>query len=213
MGDSASGRNPAHHLDMREPSPWVVRFARLVPAGGTVLDLACGGGRHARHLISLGLRVVALDRAVEAVDDLEGSAEIIAADLEDGSPWPLAGRQFDGIIVVNYLHRPLFPVLFDALSPRGVLIYETFALGNERYSRPRNADHLLKGGELLSLVGDTLQVVAYEHGILEKGECPGIVQRICAVNDRDLSEREDGEADPHAVYAPARAQPVNEDDS
>lgn len=206
-------RNPSHHLAMRDPSPWVVRFARLIPTGGAVLDLACGGGRHARHLISLGHRVVAVDRMVDAVADISDTAEVIEADLENSNPWPLAERRFDGIVVVNYLYRSLFPILVDSLTPNGVLIYETFALGNERYSRPRNPDHLLMGGELLSLLGDTLQVVAYEHGILEKASCPGVVQRICAVNDRRSSRREDGEADPHAIYAPGHQQPITESDT
>ena len=167
------------------PSPWVCRFAPLVPAGGTVLDLACGSGRHARHFLSRGHRVVAIDRNVDGVSDLEGvaAAEVIRADLEGQAPWHLAGRRFAGVVVVKYLHRPLLPDLLDALEAGGVLIYETFARGNERYRRPRKPDFLLRRGELLEWVSGKLQVVAYEHGIEDGEGSRSVVQRICAVND------------------------------
>ena len=113
--------------------------------------------------------------------DLAGQAEIIAADLEDGQPWPLAGRQFDAVVVVNYLFRPLFPALLDAVAPGGVLIYETYAAGNERYGRPRNPEHLLRPGELLSLVANRLQVAVYEAGTDYRPAGPRVLQRICAV--------------------------------
>jgi len=189
------------HLRIIEPSPWVRRFAPLIPAGGRVLDLACGNGRHARLLLERGFSVVMLDRDTAAVADLAGrpGVEIVTADIEDGGDWPLAGRRFDGVVVVNYLHRPLFPHLLDALTDDGVLIYETFARGNERFFRPRNPHHLLRSGELIEAVGDRLQIVAYEHGLVESGPLPGIIQRICAVNDRDRSARDDGEPAPHRV--------------
>lgn len=171
------GTPPAHARFM-EPSFWVRRFAPLVPAGGPVLDVACGGGRHTRLFIERGHPVTAIDRHVDLVRDLDGRAEIIEADLEDGSPWPLPGRRFAGVVVTNYLYRPLFPALLAALDAGGVLIYETFARGNEHYSRPRNPDHLLAAGELLDLVAGTLQVVAFEQGITPK---PAVVQRLCAV--------------------------------
>ena len=172
------------HLAVTEPSPWVVRFGPLVRPQGPVLDLACGAGRHARHFLAHGHPVTAIDRNAGHVADLAGwdQAEILECDLEDGTPWPLAGRRFAGLIVVNYLHRPLFPDLLEALEPDGVLIYETFARGNETYSRPRNPNHLLKPGELLALAAEgDLRVVSYEHGIVDKGTCPGVVERICAV--------------------------------
>ena len=93
--------------------------------------------------------------------------------METGKPWPLGNRTFDAVIVSNYLYRPHFSALLDALAPGGVFLYETFALGNEVYNRPRNPDHLLKSGELLSLVQNKLQVVAYQHGIIDSGECCG----------------------------------------
>ncbi len=189
------------HLRITEPSPWVVRFAPLVPRNGTVLDLACGNGRHARHFLTRGHPILAVDRDVEAVTDLRSNnhAEILCHDLEDGTGWPLAGRQFAGIVVINYLHRPLFPDLLATLAPGGVLIYETFARGNERFYRPRNPDHLLRSGELLDWLGDQCQIVCYEHGLVETGPLPGVIQRICAVNDLSASQRADGEPEPHPV--------------
>ena len=162
-------------------SPWVVRFAPLIRAGGAVLDLACGRGRHVRLLLEGGHPVVALDRDPEALAALPASSllEIIAADLENGSPWKLADRRFAGIVVTNYLYRPLFQTILGALEPAGILIYETFAVGNERFGRPRNPDHLLKPGELLEVVRGTCTVIAYEF--LEVAEPrPAVVQRIAA---------------------------------
>lgn len=159
------------------PSSWVARFAPLVSQGGAVLDVACGGGRHSRLFLDRGHPVTGLDKNVGQSGFAHG-AELIAADLEDGSPWPLAGRRFAGLVVTNYLWRPLFPALIAALAPGGVVIYETFALGNERFGRPRNPDHLLGRGELLERFAG-LSVVAYEDGILDDR---AVVQRICAVS-------------------------------
>jgi SAM-dependent methyltransferase len=195
MNKSGPGADRSRHLGMTEPSAWVRRFAPLVPVPGPVLDLACGGGRHSRHFLGLGYQVVAVDRAVDAVADLAERAEIVAADLEDGSQWPFPGRRFGGVVVVNYLYRPLFPVLLDSLLPGGVLIYETFARSNEAYARPRNPDHLLRPGELLEVAQGVLQVVAFEHGMVERAECPGVIQRLCAVNDLDGGD----DPAPHAL--------------
>jgi len=170
------------HGDNLPPSPWVQRFAERVPKGGTVLDLACGAGRHARLFLARGHPVVALDRDTSRLTDLAGAAglEIVQADLEDGGPFPLAGRHFAGLVVTNYLHRPLFPALIAALVPGGVLIYETFAQGNERFGKPRNPDHLLRPGELLEAVRGHLRVLAYEDLTVEVPR-PAAVQRICAL--------------------------------
>lgn len=164
------------------PSPWVLRFAALVPASGTVLDVACGAGRHARVFLERGCRVAALDRDVAAMADLADEVEIIEADLEDGSPWPLPGRRFAAVVVTNYLHRPLFGHLIEALADGGVLICETFARGNERFGRPRNPAHLLERNELLRLVDGRLRVVAFEEGVLDGR---AVVQRLCAVRSDD----------------------------
>lgn len=158
-------------------SPWILRHAPLVPAGGTVLDVACGGGRHSRLFLDRGHRVTAMDRDVAQARLAEG-AELVRADLEDGSPWPLAGRSFAAVVVTNYLWRPLFSHLLAALDPGGVLLYETFAAGNEAFGRPANPDHLLRRGELLELARG-LSVVAYQDGIEEGRK---VVQRIAAVN-------------------------------
>ena len=164
-----------------DPSAWVQSHAGLVKAGGTVLDLAAGNGRHARYFKDLGHPVVALDGDVSRLQDLAGPrAEVIAADLEDGSPWPLGGRAFDGIIVTNYLHRPLFPHLAGALAEGGVLIYETFSVGNERFGRPTNPNFLLRPGELLAFAAaHGLQVLAYACGEVAEPK-RAITQRIVA---------------------------------
>lgn len=208
----------SRHLGITEPSPWVRRFAPLITPGddnegdnggdkgGAVLDLAAGGGRHGRYLLGLGFSVVLVDRDIAPLADLAGEprAEIIEADLETGTSvfalgGPLAGRTFTGIVVVNYLHRALMEDIVAALAPGGVLIYETFASGNERFQRPRNPDHLLRCGELLDLLGGRLQIVAYEHGLDETAEIPGVKQRICAVNDLGISDRDGAEPAPHPV--------------
>jgi SAM-dependent methyltransferase len=164
------------------PSPWVARFASLVPDGARVLDLACGQGRHARLFAGRGARVLAVDRDPEVLAALDGAAgiETKQVDLEAGS-WPLASERFDAIVVVAYLYRPLFPSLFDALADDGTLIYETFARGNEAYGRPANPDFLLERGELLRLAEARLRVIAFEEGIVVAGERRCVVQRLAAV--------------------------------
>lgn len=184
---------------MHEPAAWFVKHAPLIKAGGSVLDVAAGGGRHVRLFAGRGHAVTAVDKNIEPLTPFD--AQVIGADLEGGSDWPLPGRRFDAVVVCNYLYRPLFPALIGALAPGGVLLYETFALGNEVYSRPRNPDHLLRSGELLDLVRDRLQVVAYAHGIVETGECPGVKQMISAVNNLGMSERNDGEPAPLTIPA------------
>ena len=161
--------------DGASASPWIRRFAPVVPAGGAVLDVACGGGRNARLFLALGHPVTAVDRELSGVADL-AAAERIRADLEDGSPWPLGERRFAAVVVTNYLHRPLLPRLVEALEPGGLLLYETFARGQERFGRPKNPDFLLQPGELLAACAG-LTVVAYEHGV-DPG--PALRQRICA---------------------------------
>jgi SAM-dependent methyltransferase len=163
------------------PFPWIVRFAPLVPQGGAVLDLACGAGRHTRLFLERGHPVTAVDRDVSGLDDLRGQSqlEIVQADLEDGSPWPLPHRRFGAAVVTNYLWRPLFEPISEAIEDGGVLLYETFALGNEAYGRPTNPDFLLRPGELLEMARGRLQVVAYEHGYVESPR-PAVKQRLCA---------------------------------
>ena len=170
------------HHEQGTPSTWVCRYAPMIRAGGRVLDVACGGGRHARYLAGLGLRVEAVDRDTEALSRLAGVAGVTTrgADLENG-PWPYVGYQFDAIVVANYLHRPLFSHLIAALAVGGVLIYETFATGNERYGRPSNPDFLLQPGELLEVARGLLRVVAYEDLFVADPK-PAMIQRICAVN-------------------------------
>lgn len=169
-------------LPPEEPSAWVARFAPMVPAAGTVLDVACGAGRHARMFRDRGHPVVVLDRDVVKVSDMavDPEVEIVARDLENGRPWPLEGRTFAGVVVVNYLHRPLFPALVRSVAPGGVLIYETFAAGNERFGRPRNPNFLLHREELLIAVRPELQVVAFED-LEEQAPRHAVKQRVVAV--------------------------------
>jgi SAM-dependent methyltransferase len=162
------------HLGLETPSAWVVRWAPLV-ARGPVLDVASGAGRHARFFQQRGLAVVAIDREQQSIPGVR----FVKADLEDGSPWPFAGQRFGAIIVANYLHRALFPVLGSSLGDGGVLIYETFMVGNERYGKPSNPRFLLRPGELLEAFGG-LTVVAFEQGTIERPK-KAAVQRICAV--------------------------------
>ena len=169
------------------PSAWVCRFAPLIAAAGAVLDLACGTGRHARYLAGLGYHVEAVDRDSAALAALSGIAGITTAcaDLE-GAPWLCGAGRFDGIVVTNYLHRPLVPALLAALRPGGVLIYETFAFGNEKLGRPSNPEFLLRPGELMQWVEGRMQVLAFEQGLVEWPK-PAVVQRICAV-DREIEQ-------------------------
>jgi SAM-dependent methyltransferase len=170
-------------------SNWVARWAPCIPAGET-LDLACGSGRHARLLAARGHAVTAVDRDAQAL--LAAAGEGIATlqvDLEaPGAVWPFAAGRFAGVVVTNYLHRPLFGQIAAALAPNGVLIYETFARGNEVFGKPSNPDFLLSPGELLELAGrGGLRVVAYEDGVVERPK-PARVQRLCAVGpDFDLA--------------------------
>lgn len=169
------------------PSAWVARFAGMVPPGAPVLDLAAGRGRHTRLFVEAGHPVTAVDIDLSGLSGLGGWAEAaqveaIAADLEAGDPFPLAGRTFGGVVVTNYLHRPLLDDLVDAVAPGGVLIYETFAVPNAAIGgRVTNPDFLLRHGELLELVRGRLRVIAYEDLILGVPGRLAAVQHICAL--------------------------------
>ena len=166
-------------MDKSQASAWVRRFVPLIRPGGGVLDLAAGAGRHTRLLVDMGFRVTAVDRDIAALQGLVGDrCDIRAVDLESGAPWPL-GAGYDGIVVTNYLHRPLFAPIAAALAPGGVVIYETFAVGNERFGRPKNPGFLLRPGELLRAFA-ALTCVAFEQGEVNLPR-PAIIQRIAAV--------------------------------
>ncbi len=164
-------------------SPWVQRWSSLVGNGATVLDVACGSGRHLRWFTGRGCLVTGVDRDAAAVEPLKGLAELIVADIENG-PWPLAGRQFDAVVVTNYLWRPLLPTILACVAPGGVLIYETFAAGNQTVGKPSRPDFLLRPGELLA-VADGLRVIGYEDGFLSEPD--RFVQRLAAVREAATS--------------------------
>ena len=168
-----------------KPSAWVVRWAALIERG-PVLDVASGAGRHALFFAERGFEVIAVDREPQKIQGVE----FVQADLEDGGPWPFGERRFAAIVVTNYLHRPLLPLFADRLEEGGVLLYETFMAGNERYGRPSNPDFLLRPGELLAAFS-ALTPVAFEQGCVER---PGraVVQRICAVRGPAGSVRIEG---------------------
>jgi SAM-dependent methyltransferase len=158
------------------PSSWVRRWSHLAPPGATVLDVACGSGRHVRWFSERGCRVTGLDRDAAAVEPLQDIAEIVVADIENG-PWPLAHRRFEAVIVTNYLWRPLLPTIVETVADGGVLVYETFAVGNEAFGKPSNPQFLLRPGELLGAVPG-LSVVAFEEGL---AHAPArVVQRLVA---------------------------------
>ena len=188
--------------DTLPPSEWVRRWGHLIPdrpGGARVLDLACGQGRHSRWLMRQGHQVTAVDREAQA---LAGLAELgpwvrpLQADLENG-PWPLEGREFEAVVVTNYLWRPLWPRILVSLAPGGLLLYETFADGNASVGRPARPEFLLQSGELLRICAG-LRIVAYEDGFLNHPE--RFVQRIAAVNAAPAVTAGD-KAAPPARYA------------
>lgn len=183
MADPASGPPGG-------PSAWVSRFLPAAPpAGGRVLDLAAGGGRHVVLARGRGWTVVAADRETAALDALAAADDGILPceiELESGDPTAAlnrcaSGGPFDAVIVANYLYRPLLPLLPGLLAPDGLLLYETFMAGNEALGRPRNPDFLLRPGELLSAFGDSLTTVAFEQGYVA-APTPRVVQRYAGTH-------------------------------
>lgn len=182
-----------HLLDA--PSPWITRFLPLIPMEGEVLDVACGSGRHSRLLQACGRRVVAVDRDALALKALtELGIETMQIDLESGPSgepvWPFEAERFAAIVVTNYLYRPLLPLLTASLAPGGILLYETFGVGNEKFGKPTNPDFLLRPGELLDVSRNAafgpLQVVGYECGRVDSPRA-AVIQRLCAARTRDHS--------------------------
>lgn len=178
------------HPSLLDPSRWVIRFSHLIRSHGTVLDVAAGQGRHCQWFLDGEYSVVAIDRDLSQLSWLEHPALVKQeADLEeDAQGWPLGDRTFDAVVVTNYLWRNIFDDIVNAVRHDGVLIYETFAEGNERYGRPRRPEFLLQPGELLARVAPRMEIVAYEHGYSEHPS-PRVVQRICAIGrGRRLSQ-------------------------
>jgi SAM-dependent methyltransferase len=163
-----------------QPSPWVVKYADLIPAGAKVLDLACGNGRHSKFFIKKSCRVTAVDIDIRPLDALSEhpNCKIIKADLESQDEWILAS-DFDAVIVTNYLHRPLFRYLPMALAPNGILIYQTFMVGNEKYGKPSNPDYLLAKGELKTAFDKHFDIIEFSQGFSAKPK-DAVTQQICA---------------------------------
>ncbi len=193
------------------PSSWIQRWSHLVKPAGVVLDVACGQGRHARWFHQQNHRLVLVDRSQAAIESIAIPAdarEAVVADIENG-PWPFAGRQFDAVVVTNYLWRPLMPTLLASLASGGVLLYETFAQGNETVGKPSRADFLLRPGELLDICQD-LRVLAFEDGFDAgpDGQTPRFVQRIAAVRE---TQQPGNSAPPrYSLRSGARATPGSE---
>jgi len=169
-----------------------MRWAHLIPAQAHVLDVACGSGRHMQYLQTQGFHVVGVDRDENALNSAKSFGEILCADLENAA-WPLSGRQFDAVLVTNYLWRPNFADVLACLKPHGVLIYETFAQGNETVGKPSREEFLLGHGELLQMC-QHMRIVAYEDVFLNSPD--RYVQRIVAVlAGQDRSTRFAGRSD------------------
>ena len=165
------------HLEL-PPSPWVQRWVGWIRPGGAVLDVACGSGRHSRLFARLGFEVDAVDRDPRLFSEPPARVKLLGADLE-AAPWPYAERRFDAIVVTHYLHRPLLPTLVASLERGGLLVYETFAQGNERFGKPSNPAFLLAPNELLEAVRGKLRVIAFEDLVVDEPR-PAALQRLCA---------------------------------
>lgn len=189
--------NTAH--DSLAPSPWVQRWSHLVPPGGRVLDVACGSGRHLRWFYERNHAVTGVDIAPSAINSIAHLGRAVQADIE-GGPWPFAGESFDAVVVTNYLWRPRLPDIVAAVAPGGVLLYETFAAGNETVGKPSRPDFLLQPGELLTACAG-LQVVAYQNGFVDTP--PRFVQRIAAVRPAAIPQE-------NPARYPLRAGPANQ---
>lgn len=160
-------------------SPWIAAHADLVPSGTEVLDVAAGGGRHSALFLQRGHPVTAVDVLTDDLPHDVAGLTVVTADLE-ADPWPFPGRTFGAVVVCNYLHRPLLPVLVDAVAPGGVLLYDTFMVGQERLGHPRNPNFLLRPGELRRAVAGHLEVHDAAEGLVE-GPRPAQRQAIAAV--------------------------------
>ena len=167
------------------PSSWVTKYSTLLKPRSRVLDLACGSGRHTCFFAAQGHVVTAVDKNIGSLSGVESysDVEVVRFDLESGR-WPFVGRQFDCVVITNYLHRPLFADIINALSPDGLLIYETFMVGNEQFGRPSSSDFLLEVNELLTVFSEKLKILAYQSGKVKSPKV-AVVQRICATPLRD----------------------------
>jgi SAM-dependent methyltransferase len=172
------GSPAPHPHELSPPSDWVKRWAAAIVPGGRVLDLACGSGRHTRWLAGQGFEVLAVDRDTTGLPANIRGIESWQVDLES-LVWPLLGREFDAVVVTNYLFRPRFAELLTCVRPGGILIYETFMVGHERFGRPSNPDFLLLHGELKERVEPDFEVLDFVEGEVIQPK-PAVTQRLCA---------------------------------
>lgn len=194
MPENASAPGPAalHPFDPAHPGPlapsdWVVRFAALLTPGARVLDYACGSGRHTRWLAERGMQVEAVDRDRAALNRLAGVDGVRVRELDlEGDDWPLAGTCYDAVVVTNYLYRPRFDAMLGLVQPGGMLIYETFMVGNERFGKPSNPAFLLQPGELVERLRADWMLVGFEQGEIAAPR-PAAVQRVCAMKGGTVS--------------------------
>jgi SAM-dependent methyltransferase len=169
--------------------PWIEKYATLLHAGSKLLDVACGYGRHAKFFAARGVDVTAVDRDETAIASLRGienvRAELRDIEVEEGTAtaWPYAPNSFDAIVVCNYLWRPTFSAMLASIKPGGVLLYETFMTGNERYGKPSRAEFLLRSNELLDLLHKDFTIRAYEEGedSDHEGRAYAVKARVAAI--------------------------------
>ena len=188
LGEEAAGhgsRAPAARL--WSPSAFVEREAERVrrerPVPGRALDLACGSGRAAVFLALAGWSAQGWDVDESALERARGlaarcgaGARFVRVDLE-GAPPPEVEEPFDLIVIVRYLHRPLFAWIERTLAPGGHLLYETFRDGQQRFGPPRRERHLLRSGELLTAFPSLI----VEHHEETPDGVPPMLARLSAV--------------------------------
>ncbi len=170
-----------------QPSEWIARFGSEVAPGASLLDVACGRGRHAKYFAARGVRVTAVDRDRSALASLRGTDGVVAEERElENVLWPYAAQSYDAVVVCNYLWRPSFEALLSTIKIGGVLFYETFMVGNQRFGKPSRPEFLLCSNELIERTRGDFRVLAYQEGEQRKnnGEAFAMKAHIFAMRMR-----------------------------